>query len=343
MIKQAIKGILTRRCEAAYQQELKAKENVYAHWVRLHREEVKKQIREKGRLGEELTLRMVPYSALRETILSGEDLPDILVACHDEGSLSEQALPLIRQYFAEHPEINLAYGDEDMKGEDGTPCNPWLKSDWAPDTFLSTFYFGNVFALRTSILQFLNPGSRTAQEMEAKATRKEEKRDEERYRENGVDDGVRAWIYGQLCMRIAQAEGGFTKRRGGQYPIGHIREILFHADGPTTPWNSNLIPTSLTGRYNADSAKERLVSIIIPSKDNAAVLRRCLETIDAYTHNAPYEILIVDNGSEEACRREVEAMVEAFNENGTARYLYEPMDFNFSRMCNRAQRRPTAN
>ena len=126
---------------------------------------------------------MVRYSHLRSYLLSGAEFPDIIIACDDEGTITDYAEKMIKDYFAANRNISLVYGDEDRIDEKGRLVDPWLKSDWAPDTFLSTFYFGNVFALRTSILQFLNPGSRTAQEMEAKATRKEEKRDEERYRE----------------------------------------------------------------------------------------------------------------------------------------------------------------
>lgn len=43
---------------------------------------------------------------------------------------------------------------------------------------------------------------------------------------------------------------------------------------------------------------------------------------------------MVDNGSNDYNRAKAELLVKAHNELGSARYHYEPMDFNFSRMCN---------
>ena len=323
-IKESVKRVLVERQEELYRKKLQAKKDPYADWFALHTAELKSSLQKRERKGEKLTSEMVRYKDLRAKILSGEDLPDLLIACGGEGALTEYATEVIEDYFQDNPDINLAYADEDVPGEDGSRI-PWLKSDWAPDTFLSTFYFGNIFVIRTSILLLLNPGARTASEMEGKAQLQEE--------------DMREWIYRRLCMRIAQADGGFTPRVNGKFPIGHIREVLFHADKPPVPWNSNLISTSLTGRFNEASAKERMVSIIIPSRDNIAVLKRCIETIEQYTHNAPYELIIVDNGSAKECKEEVERLVASFNENGQAEYIYEPMEFNFSRMCNLGARK----
>ncbi len=339
MFKEMIKGVLVKRRGAQYEKELQEKKASYANWYRIHCAELEKQLAAKDHTeGEKLSTQVVRYAKLRSTILSGKTLPDILIACGDDGQLTEYAEKLIRDFFAENPDINMVYGDEDLLDADGVLCDPWLKSDWAPDTFLSTFYFGNIFAIRSSALLMINPGARTASEMETRAMRREEAREGERNAKTSLDDNEKAWIYGQLALKIAQADGGFTQRDENRFPVGHIREILFHANRVPSPWNSNLIAQSLTGRFSAESAKERLVSIIIPSKDNFPVLQRCIETIEEYTHNAPFELIIVDNGSESACREKVQALVDRFNETGHAVYLYEEMPFNFSRMCNMGAR-----
>ena len=75
-----------------------------------------------------------------------------------------------------------------------------------------------------------------------------------------------------------------------------------------------------------------LVSIIIPSKDNPDILKCCLQSIRKFTKYINYEIVVVDNGSNDSNRKEYEKLVGTFE--GQASYVYEKADFNFSHMCN---------
>lgn len=79
-----------------------------------------------------------------------------------------------------------------------------------------------------------------------------------------------------------------------------------------------------------ESSKYPLVSVVIPSKDNVDVLTTCLSSFREKTGYPNYEIILVDNGSNDENRARLE---ELQKEYGFA-YIYEPMDFNFSMMCN---------
>ena len=72
------------------------------------------------------------------------------------------------------------------------------------------------------------------------------------------------------------------------------------------------------------------VSIIIPSKDNYEVLRRCIDSLIRVTKYDDYEIIVVDNGSNESNK----AIIEKYLEENGASYLYSTESFNFSKMCN---------
>ena len=98
-------------------------------------------------------------------------------------------------------------------------------------------------------------------------------------------------------------------------------------------WDSDLIKGSLTGRYDADSAATRLISIILPSKDNPEVLRRCVKSVEKHTR-IPFELIIVDNGSNHANRQKVQELVDEINENNSAIYVYREMEFNMSAFYN---------
>ena len=311
----------------------------YHAWFSHHAREIERKLSGMDHSeGEKLSCGIVLYSHLKNYILSGEKRPDIIVACDDDGMLTDYALTLIRDYFAAHPGVNLLYGDEDRVTDDGEFMDPWLKADWSPDTFLSTFYFGNVFAIRSIALSVINPGARTAADIEAMASLRADSIEEQLARKDEPDEPLKSWIYGQLCLKLAQADGGFSKRvihegKEETPPVGHIPEILFHASQRPQPWDSNLIKESLTGRYSMESAASRLISIILPSRDNPEMLSRCVRSIEKHTR-IPYELIIVDNGSAPANIRRVQELVEEFNEHGSAQYIYEEMPFNMSAFYN---------
>ena len=148
----------------------------YNDWYLAHKEALAEKIRgEDHTEGEKLTAEIVRYSHLKNHLLAEDhEAADIIIACDDDGEPDEFAMVLVKDYFAAHPEINLLYGDEDRVAEDGVHLDPWFKSEWAPDTFLSTFYFGNVIAFRTSAFAMINPGQRKTSAFESAASLREE-------------------------------------------------------------------------------------------------------------------------------------------------------------------------
>ena len=121
---------------------------------------------------------------------------------------------------------------------------------------------------------------------------------------------------------LLKAAGGFTK---GCRSIAHINGILFHRK---TDW--------FTGETNGSMAEKTYggmpyISVIIPSKDNAVVLKKCLDTLKKTAADISYEVLLVDNGSGEAVKKKIEEMTA---DAPDIHYIYEPMEFNFSQMCN---------
>src|SRR6476620_1909566 len=76
-----------------------------------------------------------------------------------------------------------------------------------------------------------------------------------------------------------------------------------------------------------------LVSIIIPTRDSAPLLKRCVESIRAQTDYQPFEIIVVDNGSSEEETLRFLREAEAAN---AIRVLPDGGPFNYSRLNNRA-------
>jgi len=76
------------------------------------------------------------------------------------------------------------------------------------------------------------------------------------------------------------------------------------------------------------------VSIIIPTKDHPHILSNCIHSVLESGNYRDFEIIVVDNGSNEQNRARIERMRDMLNEDFRFVYHYEPMEFNFSKMCN---------
>lgn len=78
-----------------------------------------------------------------------------------------------------------------------------------------------------------------------------------------------------------------------------------------------------------------MVSVIIPSKDHPETLEKCLSSFRERTEYQNYEWIVVDNGSSPENKKRMEELRQEYG----FLYLYEPMEFNFSAMCNRGAAR----
>ncbi|TCT03945.1 glycosyltransferase family 2 protein [Aquabacter spiritensis] len=213
---------------------------------------------------------------------------DYVVFLDHDDELTEDCLyELARCIHRESPDY--LYSDEDKIAPDGAFVSPLFKPDWSPDTMMSTMYTCHVSCVRRALLD------------EVGLLRSEY-------------DGSQDW---DLVLRITE-----QARK-----IAHIPKILYH-------WR--MIPSSAAADFNAkpaaltasralrlDALRRRglagdlepvedlpgyfrvrydlvgtpLVSIIIPTKDNEAVLDRCIASIRGRSTYRRYEIVILDNGS----------------------------------------------
>jgi CDP-glycerol glycerophosphotransferase (TagB/SpsB family)/GT2 family glycosyltransferase len=90
-----------------------------------------------------------------------------------------------------------------------------------------------------------------------------------------------------------------------------------------------------THRIRYGHTEQPLVSILIPTKDQLAMVQRCVETLLEQTEYPHYEVLLIDNASETEEAREWLAGIEALGEE-KIRVLRYPHPFNFSAMNNYA-------
>ncbi len=84
-------------------------------------------------------------------------------------------------------------------------------------------------------------------------------------------------------------------------------------------------------RIRFDLPEKKRVSIVIPTRDHAEDLRKCIESVFAKTTYPDYEIIIVDNGS-----RESEALdyMKVIAQDSRVRVVSADIPFNFSKLVN---------
>lgn len=260
----------------------------------------------------------------------------------DEGYFGNRPLKAIREYFLKYAKVKVLYGDEDCKGKDGAVQSPWFRPDWSPELFESCFYLGSLIAIRRAFLEKELPDwkerigsfevTRGGDSPEGDAIFEEDPMAV--FVNETPDESYREIIF-QLCEKA----GGWNK---GKRSIAHLPGILYHCSQAEYLMS---FASEATGHNCPMELPEALLSVIIPTKDHPELLEHCLKALESACkseaetmRNAadlgnqehkliPYEVIVVDNGSSQENRERIEKLPGI-------RYLYEPMDFNFSKLCN---------
>lgn len=296
-VKKTIQQHLRKKQYRLYEKRIAEQTVSYDTWIR--RTEEKE--REKATLDDcRLTIQTISYPECGADFALSHYQADILVFHGEGGEPETQDLVLTARYFEANPEAVIAYGDEDERDAKGVRSNPWLKPDWSPDTLISYFYFGNLFAVRRAAAE----GTEWLGEKE--------------YRRNLYD----------FCLKLTE-----IRRHAG-----HIDSVLFHNREKIVPFgqeeNYRDLKEAAYLRRGWPLQGSGKVSIVIPSKDNPGVLSTCIHSVLEASTYRDFEIIVVDNGSSPENRARIERMREMLDESCRFHYHYEPMEFNFSKMCN---------
>lgn len=314
-IKGLVKGLLTEKENRRYQRCLEKRRTTYGQWLTAQE-------------------KLWRAEACDGSGLSSGDFPfgEFVILCAGAGSLAVDAPRRIGHYFRRHPEALLLYGDEDRISPDGEYFHPWFKPDWSPDFLDSSFYFGSLTALRRELFERTKQAACKTIDF---APESEEQRDGILIYHLWDLDAYEQWVH--LCVELA---GG---RRRGSRSVGHMPQILFHCQNEKQQERFGQFSSFL--RQRAQKRREAfrcpLVSAVIPSRDQPEILEKCIRSLAYCTggkagERIPLEIIVVDNGSQSENRLRVETLAQAVEESEKipVRCLYEPMEFNFSRMCN---------
>ena len=210
---------------------------------------------------------------------------------HDD-ALAPSALHAIAVLINRHPDTDYIYSDEDKIDEEDRRHEPYFKPDFLPDLFLAQNYPSHFSVYRTALVAAAG-GFRTGYEGSQDwdlALRVFERSDPARIRH--IPRVLYHWraIAGSTALMLSEknypleaarrALAGYFERRGQKVELIPV---------PGDHWRVRyLLP---------DPAP--LVSLIIPTRNSLALLRRCVESILEKTTYPQFEIIVVDNGSDD--------------------------------------------
>jgi glycosyltransferase involved in cell wall biosynthesis len=243
---------------------------------------------------------------------------------HDD-LLPAHALFWVADCIAKHPDVQLIYSDEDKIDENGHRSGPYFKSDWNVDLFRSQNMFSHLGVLATALVRSVD-GFRVGLE------------------------GSQDWDLVLRCMeRIEPAQ------------IQHIPRVLYHwrVHAESTARSMNAKPyAALAGeralgehfaRTGVKASAEHLdfgyrvryelpdtlplASLIIPTRNALRLVRQCVNSILEKTTYPHYEIVIVDNDSDDPATL---AWFKTIAQRQNIRVVRDERDFNYAALNNAA-------
>ncbi|MEK8017226.1 MAG: glycosyltransferase, partial [Candidatus Parabeggiatoa sp.] len=266
---------------------------------------------------------------------------------HDD-KLAKHALFWVVKDILAHPEAILWYSDEDKINEKGERYDPYFKSEWNPDLFLSYNLINHLAVYRTALIQEIagfREGYEGAQDYDLAL----------RAIEQIEASQIKAQDYNLPLRMIEQIEAS---------QIRHIPRILYHWRAVTgsTATRQDEKPYALTAAQKAISehlercdiearvteapnvpgairvqyalpADLPLVSLIIPTRNAVDFLSRCVESILEKTDYPNFEIVIVNNESDDPATL---AYLTQLEQNEKARIIDYPHPFNYAEINNMA-------
>lgn len=218
---------------------------------------------------------------------------DLLVFLDQDDELTPDALAEIA-LAASARDVDVVYSDDDKIDEHGRRFAPQFKPDWSPELLLSFSYFSHVFAVRRELFDAVGgvrSGFDGAQDYDLML------RVSERARRVAHVPRV---LYHWRALPGSTASGGREKPKSLEAGRRAVADALARrgVDVPVriAPW-ADAIDCGVYEPVFPDSGPR--VAIVIPSRDRVDLLGACVASIERRTRYADFDIVLIDNGSED--------------------------------------------
>ena len=215
---------------------------------------------------------------------------DFFLVLNQGDLLHPAALLCMQDYLKCRPDVGLVYSDEDLLSDAHGRHTPHFKPNWSPDLLYSYNYISCAIAYKRDLVNVVG----------------------------GFRDGFDGAQYYDLLLRC-------TNRLLDEQ-IVHIPYVLYHCRNldenskdvsivelssksglkalrdHLLEWQAAVSMAELPNTYKVTwpiHSPKPLVSIIIPTKNSTQLVRQCVESICSKTNYEVYEILLIDNNSDD--------------------------------------------
>ena len=230
---------------------------------------------------------------------------DLICFLQSGDKISKNTLFKITYFINNNPDSDLIYTDHDFFDGNNLRINPFFKPDWSPILFQSVDYLSTFFIVKKDIfnqMSFDVDSSNMSYSICKEITEKSKK-----------------ISHIQLPLCSVSYDNLVSKQNSKHSVISKLDKKILIDD------IHSISPPKLETAFD----NEPLVSIIIPTKNNFKILKRCLESIRGLTSYKNFEIIIVDNNS-------TDIEVKQYYKSLKCTILNFNANFNFSKMNNLA-------
>ena len=219
---------------------------------------------------------------------------DFILFLDNDDELTPDALGEVALYISQNPEIDFLYSDDDKISTEGKRFDPQFKPEYSPELLLSYMYMGHLCVVRKEIFDKIG-GFRIGFEGS-----------------QDYDFALRATEISRqvghlpLVLYHWRTTPGSTAISGGEKPKSFLagkkavqeslirRGVVGNISQPDWAVRENLGIFKPTFPDQGNS-----VTIIIPTKNQAKLLKACIESLGKTTYQN-YQVFVIDNESDES-------------------------------------------
>lgn len=248
---------------------------------------------------------------------------DFVVLTDHDDLLSPEALYQCAKAVQEEPQTDVIYSDEDKVDMSGKKFfEPHFKSDYNIDLLCTMNYICHLFVVRKDVMEqagLFESCYDGAQDHDfiLRCTEKAE---------HIVH--IPKVLYHWRCHAQSTSENPESKLYAFE---NGCKAVKAHYDRVGIPAEVEQGPFYGMYRTHYLWKEQPLVSILIPNKDHAADLKKCMDSIEEKSTYRNFEFIIVENNSTE---EEIFAYYKEIEKRDNVRVLYYKEDFNYSRINN---------
>ncbi len=245
---------------------------------------------------------------------------------HDD-ELTPNALFEYAQAISAQPHLQLLYSDEDIVSETGRPLNGHFKPDWNGDLLQAINYVCHFLVVKRELLVQvggLRVGFEGAQDFDLILRLTQNM---ERHHIHHIPRVLYHWRAAQGSTALDGDNKPYAANAGVSALADHLARTQTEAVAEHSEIN-----TAYRVRYRLPEPVPR-VSIIVPTHNNLRVLRNCLRSVLEITDYPDYEVLVVDNRSDDA---DTLAYLSDVATHAHVRVVRDERPFNFSAINNTA-------